>query len=206
MKRRSTAQISASRPAAPPERINEERSAPHIFTIGHSNHPLERFLELLRLQSVAIVVDVRSFPSSRKWPHFNQAELSESLQRAGIEYLWLKQLGGRRRATRTDSPHTAWQHPAFRAYADHTESADFRDGLDELIAAAARKPTAYMCSEGLWWQCHRRIISDHLTIRGITVEHIMPDGKLKPHVLAPFARIGDGKIIYDGPPELSQKS
>ena len=158
------------------------------------------------MHRVAIVVDVRSFPSSRKWPHFNQAELSESLQQAGIEYLWLKQLGGRRRATGTDSSHTAWQHPAFRAYADHTESADFSAGLDELIATAARKPTAYMCSEGLWWQCHRRIISDNLTIRGITVEHIMPDGKLKPHALAPFARIADGKIIYDGNPELSEKS
>jgi uncharacterized protein (DUF488 family) len=169
-----------------------------IFTIGHSTHPIERFLELLGEHRVAIVADVRSFPSSKRWPQFNQAALSASLERAGIEYRWLKQLGGRRSSKRVDSPHTAWQHPAFRSYADYTESADFADGMRELTEAATASRMAYMCSEGLWWRCHRRIISDNLVIRDWTVEHIMPNGKLSPHVLAPFARVVDGRIIYDG--------
>jgi uncharacterized protein (DUF488 family) len=143
------------------------------------------------------VADVRSFPSSKRWPQFNQAELSGSLERAGIEYRWIKQLGGRRSSKRVDSEHSAWQLPAFRSYADYTESADFADGLGELTGAATGARTAYMCSEGLWWRCHRRIISDNLVVRDWTVEHIMPTGKLSPHVLAPFARVVDGRIIYD---------
>jgi uncharacterized protein (DUF488 family) len=144
---------------------------------------------------------VRSYPSSKRWPQFNQAELSSTLERAGIEYRWLQKLGGRRHSKNKESTHTAWEHPAFRSYADYTESADFEAGLRELIEAAAGAHTAYMCSEGLWWRCHRRIISDHLTVRGWDVEHIMPDGKLKPHVLAPFARVVDGRIVYDGAAE-----
>jgi uncharacterized protein (DUF488 family) len=153
---------------------------------------------LLGEHRIAVLADVRSFPSSKRWPQFNQAELSASLGRAGIEYRWIARLGGRRSSKRVDSPHTAWQVPAFRSYADYTESADFKDGLRELTDAAAAARTAYMCSEGLWWRCHRRIISDNLVIRDWTVEHIMPAGKLSPHVLAPFARVVDGRIIYDG--------
>jgi uncharacterized protein (DUF488 family) len=147
---------------------------------------------------IATVADVRSFPSSKRWPQFNQAELSDSLERAGIEYRWLQELGGRRHSKRKDSPHTAWELPAFRAYADYTESDDFEHGLRELTDAAMSARTAYMCSEGLWWRCHRRIISDYLTARLWDVEHIMPNGKLKPHVLAAFARLVDGRIVYDG--------
>jgi uncharacterized protein (DUF488 family) len=138
------------------------------------------------------------FPSSKRWPQFNQAELSESLKRANIDYRWMQRLGGRRSSKRKDSPHTAWEHPAFRSYADYTESAEFAEGLDELTQAALGARTAYMCSEGLWWRCHRRIISDHLVIRGWTVEHIMPMGKLSAHALASFARVVDERIIYDG--------
>jgi len=147
---------------------------------------------------IALVADVRSFPSSKRWPQFNQAELSGSLERAGIEYRWIKRLGGRRSSKRVDSPHTAWQVPAFRSYADYTESADFDDGMDELTQAATASRTACMCSEGLWWRCHRRIISDNLAVRGWAVEHIMPTGKMSPHVLAAFARVVEGRIIYDG--------
>jgi uncharacterized protein (DUF488 family) len=153
---------------------------------------------LLGEHRIAVVADVRSFPSSKRWPQFNQAELSASLARAGIEYRWLKRLGGRRSSKRVDSPHTAWQLPAFRAYADYTESADFAEGMHELTDVATAARTAYMCSEGLWWRCHRRIISDNLVVRGWTVEHIMPTGKLSPHALAAFARVVEGRIIYDG--------
>ena len=144
------------------------------------------------------MADVRSFPSSKRWPQFNQSELSELLKRANIDYQWLQRLGGRRHSKRDDSPHTAWEHPAFRSYADYTESAEFGEGLHELTQGALGARTAYMCSEGLWWRCHRRIISDHLVIRGWTVEHIMPTGKLSAHELTPFARVVDGRIVYDG--------
>jgi uncharacterized protein (DUF488 family) len=156
---------------------------------------------LLSEHRIAIVADVRSFPSSKRWPQFNQAELSASLERAKIEYRWIQRLGGRRSSKRVDSPHVAWELPAFRSYADYTESMDFEDGMRELTDATALARTAYrtayMCSEGLWWRCHRRIISDNLVARGWTVEHIMPTGKLSPHVLAPFARVVDGRITYD---------
>ena len=171
-----------------------------IFTVGHSTHPIERFLGLLGEHQIVLVADVRSFPSSRKWPQFNQAELSQSLLQAGIQYHWMKRLGGRRHSKREDSPHTSWTHPAFRSYADYSESADFAAGLDELTATAAARAalTAYMCSEGLWWRCHRRIISDYLVLRGWQVDHIMPDGKLRQHDMTPFARVADGHIVYDG--------
>jgi len=169
-----------------------------IFTIGHSTHPIERFLELLGEHRITTVADVRSFPGSKRWPQFCQAELSSSLERANIEYRWIKRLGGRRSSKRTDSPHTAWRQPAFKSYADYTESADFTDGLRELTDAAAASRTTFMCSEGLWWRCHRRIISDHFVVRDWPVEHIMPAGKLSPHVLATFARVVEGRIIYDG--------
>jgi uncharacterized protein (DUF488 family) len=168
-----------------------------IFTIGHSTHPIDRFIALLGEHRISLVADVRSFPSSRRWPQFNQPELERSLRNASVEYRWLKLLGGRRRSTRTDSPHTAWEVPAFRAYADYTETSDFEIGLNELIAYAASARSAYMCSEGLWWRCHRRIISDHLLIRGWDVEHIMPDGKLKSHAISPFARVVEKGLIYD---------
>ena len=122
------------------------------------------------MHDIAVVADVRSFPSSRRWPHFNQEPLAASLTRAGIDYRWFKQLGGRRHGVRADSPHTAWEHPAFRSYADYADTVDFEQGLCELTAVAEKKRLAYMCSEGLWWRCHRRIISDHLTLRGWRVE------------------------------------
>ena len=149
---------------------------PVLYTVGHSTHPIERFLELLSEHRIAILADVRSFPGSRRWPQFNQESLAETLGRAGVEYRWLKGLGGRRHGRRADSPHVAWTVAAFRAYADYADSAEFAEALGELMASATGARTAIMCSEGLWWQCHRRIVADHLTVRGWTVEHIMPAG------------------------------
>lgn len=174
------------------------RNRPALHTIGHSTHPIEIFLALLAQHQIAAIADVRSFPSSRRWPQFNQDNLKVSLEGRGIRYCWLKALGGRRRSTRTDSPHSAWQLPAFRAYADYTESAEFAAGLKELLDVAIDARTAIMCSEGLWWRCHRRIISDHLVVRGWEVRHVMPDGKLTTHALAEFASVDDGRIVYDG--------
>jgi uncharacterized protein (DUF488 family) len=171
-----------------------------IFTIGHSTHPIDAFLALLEQHRIELLADVRSFPSSRRWPQFNRAELARSLEHAGVEYRWMKALGGRRHGVAPDSPHSAWTHPAFNSYADYADGAEFATALNELCADAERQLTAYMCSEGLWWRCHRRIISDHLVVRGWRVEHIMPDGKVRAHELASFARVEGGRIFYDGAP------
>ena len=171
---------------------------PTLYTIGHSTHPLERFLELLAQHGIAVLADIRSFPSSRRWPQFNQESFARSLNDGGVEYLWIKRLGGRRRSTRADSPHTGWTVAAFRSYADYTESAEFAEGIEELTRTATSACTSIMCSEGLWWRCHRRIVSDQMTVRGWEVRHIMPDGKLAAHRLPDFASVVSGRIIYDG--------
>jgi len=169
-----------------------------LFTIGHSTHPIETFIGLLSAHRIATLVDVRSYPTSRRWPQFNQAELQRSLEDAVIAYRWKKALGGRRTSKRTDSPHRAWEHPAFQAYADYSETAEFAAGLVELMQAAHEARVVIMCSEGLWWRCHRRIISDHLTVHGWEVTHVMPDGKLAIHALPDFASVDAKRIVYDG--------
>ncbi len=169
-----------------------------LYTIGHSTHPIEEFTELLRQHQIEVLADARSYPSSRRWPQFNQDALREALGSINIEYQWLKLLGGRRRSKRVDSPHSAWKVAAFRAYADYADGPEFSDGLANLTRTAARHPTAIMCSEGLWWQCHRRIIADHLLIAGWEVEHILPGGKLASHELPDFATVRDGRLFYDG--------
>jgi uncharacterized protein (DUF488 family) len=169
-----------------------------LFTIGHSTHPIETFLGLLGQHEIAILADVRSFPSSRRWPQFNQDELKVSLEGAGVSYEWLKALGGRRHSSLHISPHSRWQHSAFRSYADYGDTAEFTAGIEKLSELAAARRCAIMCSEGLWWRCHRRIIADHMTMGGWPVLHIMPGGKLSTHSLPDFARIEQGRIIYDG--------
>jgi uncharacterized protein (DUF488 family) len=169
-----------------------------LYTIGHSTHPIESFLSLLAQHEIALLVDVRSFPSSRRWPQFNHDELKASVEGAGISYKWLKVLGGRRRSSLHDSPHTAWQHTAFRSYADYGDTAEFAAGIQQLSELAAAGRSAFMCSEGLWWRCHRRIIADHMTVLDWRVRHIMPDGRLAGHSLPAFARVDGARIIYDG--------
>ena len=169
-----------------------------LYTIGHSTHPINLFIALLQDHPIAVLVDVRSYPASRRWPQFNQELLRQSVEDQKIAYQWLKALGGRRRLQRTASLHTAWEVAAFRAYADYAESADFRAALTDLMTVADREPTAIMCAEGLWWQCHRRIIADHLTVRGWGIRHITPNGQIMAHQLPTFANIRDGRLIYDG--------
>ena len=158
--------------------MNDRKS---IYSIGHSTHPIEEFLSLLKRHEIAAVADVRSYPGSKRYPHFGRDALERSLTDAGIDYLSMKALGGRRSRISEDSRHSAWTVSAFRAYADYADSPEFAAALPDLENRASRAPLAYMCSEGLWWRCHRRIISDHLQIRGWEVLHIMPDGKLVEH-------------------------
>ncbi|HLW70103.1 MAG TPA: DUF488 domain-containing protein [Candidatus Binataceae bacterium] len=174
-----------------------------LYTVGHSTHPIEVFLAFLARHEIAILADVRSYPASRRWPQFNRETLAHSITDAGREYRWLQALGGRRHSKQNASPHTAWKVAAFRAYADYADGPAFAEGLAELIASASARRTAIMCSEGLWWRCHRRIISDQMTIRGWEVIHILPDGKLVAHTLPDFARRDGERLIYDaGQPPL----
>jgi uncharacterized protein (DUF488 family) len=142
------------------------------------------------------VADVRSYPSSRRWPQFNQNALEASLTIENIAYLWLKPLGGRRHTKREHSPNAAWEQDSFRSYADYADGVEFAGGLADLLAAAVRARTAIMCAEGLWWQCHRRIISDHLLARGPKVVHILPNGQATAHKLTEFAKQAQGRLTY----------
>jgi uncharacterized protein (DUF488 family) len=166
-----------------------------IWTIGHSTRTLDEFIEMLQSFSIAQVVDVRHFPGSRKFPHFNKEALSESLSQAEIRYEHIELLGGRRKA-KPDSKNTAWRHPAFRGYADYMETQSFFQGIDELERLGAKARTAYMCSEAVWWRCHRAMISDYLKLKGWVVQHIMAVGKNTEHPFTAAAKVVNGQLSY----------
>ena len=167
-----------------------------VWTIGHSTRTLPELLAALAAYRIELVADVRRFPGSRAHPQFAQAALKASLHAAGIEYLALPALGGRRRA-RSAPDTSAWRNEAFRGYAEHLESEEFAAGLFELMMAAGGLRTAVMCAEVLWWRCHRRMIADVLVANGIEVVHIMDAAASQPHRLAPPARLVRGVLSYD---------
>lgn len=166
-----------------------------VWTIGHSTRSLAEFLGLLAANRIEALVDVRQFPGSRRYPHFNQRELSQSLAQAGVQYVSLPELGGRRKP-RPDSHNIAWRNESFRGYADYMETLEFRAGIERLLAVARVKRTAIMCSEALWWRCHRALISDYIKAAGVTVEHILDSNKNETHPYTPVARVKDGKVSY----------
>lgn len=172
-----------------------DQPAAEIWTIGHSTRTIEEFLELLTLNDIEAVADVRSYPGSRRYPHFNAKALREALTARGIDYVPLKELGGRRRS-RPDSPNTVWRNEAFRGYADYMETAGFKQGIDTLLRLARLKRTAMMCAEAVWWRCHRSLISDFLKASGVTVEHIMDARTNVFHPFTAAARIKNGKLAY----------
>lgn len=167
-----------------------------IYTIGHSNHAIDRFIELLNQHDIKAVVDVRRFPSSRRLPHFNRPSLAGELEGHDIEYHWLESLGGHRKEGLGDSPNFGIRDQSFRNYADHMLSHEFRDGMDRLLAIANTKRTAIMCAEKSFHDCHRKLTSDFLVANGVTVQHILPDGKLEPHKLSEDAKVGNGRVTY----------
>jgi uncharacterized protein (DUF488 family) len=167
-----------------------------IWSIGHGARPLADFLALLRENGIATLVDIRSRPGSRRHPHFGQAALEAALSTAGITYVHLRALGGRRQEAGR-SPHRAIRVAGFRAYADHMSSDEFREGYERLREVARAAPTAYMCAETLWWQCHRRLLSDRLVADGWQVTHILGPGQTEPHRLWEIARLRAGRLIYD---------
>lgn len=171
--------------------------AGELLTVGHGTLAAADLAELLVGAGVAGVVDVRAFPGSRRHPQFGRAELERWLPDAGIAYRWEPRLGGRRRG-RADSPHVALRNDAFRAYADHMAEPEFRAGLTGVLADAAARPTAVMCSESLWWRCHRRLLADAATLlHGTTVVHLLHDGRTTPHVLTDGVRRAGDRVVYD---------
>jgi uncharacterized protein (DUF488 family) len=169
---------------------------PTIWTVGHSTRSIDELLKLLAAGEVKVLADVRRFPGSRRYPHFNQEALTKSLAEAGIEYQHFVELGGRRNKRLPDSPNTAWRVEQFNAYADHMQSAEFLEALEELMAVARKQHTAIMCSEALPHKCHRRIISDALVARGWTVRHLLSPKRIDEHTLTPFARVSGAKVTY----------
>jgi uncharacterized protein (DUF488 family) len=169
-------------------------SSPEILTVGHSTHSAQEFLSLLWPHGIETVADVRRFPSSRRLPHFNAPALERALGEAGIDYARLgDELGGRRSAA-ADSPNAGWRVAGFRGYADHMATREFERGLAALERLGDAKRTAFMCAEGPWWRCHRQLVADALLVRGWSVVHVMPDGRLDTHRLTPFA-VAEGKRL-----------
>jgi uncharacterized protein (DUF488 family) len=168
-----------------------------LWTIGHSNRSIEDFIALLQSERIEILVDVRQFPSSRTCPQFGEEALRKSLAEAGLGYQHLVELGGRRRA-RPDSHNVAWRNDSFRGYADYMETPAFADGVERLVTIARERRAAIMCSEAVWWRCHRSLIADYLKVRGAQVRHILSLTKVQKHPYTSAARIIDGRLSYEG--------
>ena len=166
-----------------------------IYTIGHSTHPIEVFLAMLQSFEVKRLVDVRKLPGSRKFPQFNQEALQNFLAGLGIEYIYRADLGGRRKVNK-DSKNTTWRNTSFRAYADYMETDEFKNAVESLERIAENGRTVIMCSEAVWWRCHRSMISDYLKVRGWNVLHIMGEGKSQEHPYTSPARVVDGMVVY----------
>jgi uncharacterized protein (DUF488 family) len=168
-----------------------------LLTVGHGTAGQDEFSELLASAGVQALVDVRIAPGSRKFPHFGKDQLGEWLPAAGVTYRWEKRLGGFRKLP-PDSPDVALRNDSFRAYAAYMRSAEFLDALRGLITQASQETVAIMCSETLWWRCHRRLIADHaLLLDGLDVLHLMPGGKLTPHQPTSGVRVAGTELIYD---------
>jgi uncharacterized protein (DUF488 family) len=176
-----------------------------LFTIGHSTRTAEEFWELLEAHGVKLLVDVRQFPGSRRYPHFGAESLAEFLKPHGIAYLHERELGGRRKPL-ADSPNAYWKSEGFRAYADYMRTEAFQQALERLMQCGNERPTAIMCAEAVPWRCHRQLIADALAARGIGVRHILSPTRADPHVLNPHARVEpDGSLVYPAPPAAQRE-
>jgi uncharacterized protein (DUF488 family) len=172
-----------------------------VHTIGHSTHPIEEFITMLTAHGVTTLVDVRTIPKSAHNPQFTEDALSGSLRAAGLTYRRAKDLGGLR-SVQKGSLNGGWRNRSFQGYADYMQTPEFRLALDDLISRAQHGDVAIMCAEAVPWRCHRSLIGDALTVRGITVLDIMTPAKATPHVLRSFARVDGTTITY--PPEAAE--
>jgi uncharacterized protein (DUF488 family) len=177
-------------------------TTPTIFTIGHSTRTSEELLAPLDGADVKLLADVRAYPSSRRHPRFNGEQMAGWLADAGIRYLHMRGLGGRRDPV-PDSPNGGWRERAFQGYADHMASEEFEEALAQLEAEARKVPTAIMCAEAVWWRCHRRLISDALLARGWRVEHLGIGEGRAVHELPPFAVVEPGGLVRYPPQQGS---
>jgi uncharacterized protein (DUF488 family) len=166
-----------------------------LWTIGHSTRGLEEFIGLLTGNRIEVLADVRHFPGSRKYPHFNVEPLRDAVRAAGIDYEPFTELGGRRKV-QPDSPNTAWRHPAFRGYADYMQTEAFQAGIERLKALATTMRTAIMCAGAVWWRCHRGLISDVFKLHGTRVLHITGPGTPREHPYTSAAHVVDGRLDY----------
>ena len=171
-----------------------------VFTIGHSTRSIEDFANILRSAAVSLVVDVRTVPRSRTNPQYNEDALGQNLEPWQIGYRRIAELGGLRGKSRDVPPelNAIWRNQSFHNYAYHALSAAFDAGLGQLLEASAERPTAIMCSEAVWWRCHRRIIADWLIARGESVFHLMGEARIEPATLSPGARVADRQVTYPG--------
>jgi uncharacterized protein (DUF488 family) len=168
-----------------------------IWTVGHSTRSGEEFNEILLAHKIEVLLDVRTFPSSRRYPQFNRATLDSALALQKIRYKHEPRLGGRR-TPNPDSHNTAWRNAQFRGYADHMETEDFKNGVRELLELSSEKRVAVMCAEAVWWRCHRSLIADYLKAEGHEVIHILDEKKTEEHPFTSAAGIIDGKLSYRG--------
>lgn len=174
---------------------SQSEAIPTLYTIGHSTRSIEELISLLQKNKVETLADVRSFPGSRKWPQFNSENLALSIPEAGMVYLPMKGLGGRRKAHK-DSPNTVWRNISFRSYADFMETDEFKENAAILDKYARSHRTCLMCSEAVWWRCHRSMISDYFKNKGWLVLHILSPTKVQEHPYTSAARIVGGQLTY----------
>ena len=169
-----------------------------IHTIGHSTRALSELIAALQAHRIKTLVDIRSFPMSRRLPHFNRENLEQELPQHGIDYVWLRELGGRRKRQMQDSPNVALRNDSFRNYADYMLTSEFAAGIDKLLDISQKGPAAIMCAERVYFHCHRMLVSDYLTAHGHEVLHIDNAQPAKPHKLMSEARMVNGRLLYIG--------
>jgi uncharacterized protein (DUF488 family) len=175
------------------------------FTIGHSTRPIEEFVAMLRAHDVERLIDVRTIPASKHNPQFGREALERSLDEAGVRYLHMPGLGGLRRP-RPDSANTAWRNASFRGYADYMQTPEFADHLERALVHVAEERSAFMCAEAVPWRCHRSLLADALTARGVVVRELASATATKTHVLTPWARVEGTAVTYPGQPRLPDVS
>ncbi|MRR17110.1 MAG: DUF488 domain-containing protein [Deltaproteobacteria bacterium] len=168
-----------------------------VYTIGHSTRSIESFIRMLRTHAIKKVVDIRAIARSRHNPQYNEDELKRSLGSEDIEYVHCPGLGGLRHTTKA-SINTGWRNASFRGYADYMQTPQFQENLARLIDIVREKKTAILCAEAVPWRCHRSLVADALSVRGITVLDILGETGVRPHALTPFAEIHGTKITYPG--------
>ncbi|HET6371414.1 MAG TPA: DUF488 domain-containing protein [Nitrospiria bacterium] len=166
-----------------------------LFTVGHSNRTLEEFLSLLKAYRIETLIDLRTVPRSRYFPHFNRETLSASLEKVGIDYIHIPKLGGLRKAKK-DSVNTGWKNASFRGFADYMQTREFEAAVEELLIRIDQSTCAILCAEAVPWKCHRSLVADALLVRGASVDHIMASSRTQSHQLTPFARVSGMRITY----------